>query len=170
MLSALNSFKRFCTFAGDIFAVTIIAILLLIPAVVCGALASQLVASIVGTSSIPACIGIVVSAAAYMAMVLTWLFKAYGSHPLFISFCMRHPRCREMTERAVDTGSAIWRKASHGIEVIAGALERGFAWAAGAISAVILILIIGAILYALFGALSAPWWAIVIIYLLLTKR
>jgi len=50
-----------------------------------------------------------------------------------------------------------------------GLIEGAFKWIGASIAFLVIALIIGGILYAIAGALSAPWWAIVIIILLLNK-
>jgi len=115
--------------------------------------------------------------AAYFPMLAAWLFKSYGARPGFISFCGKHRRFGAATMWSVNAGAVTWgatiaaaRMTGNVIENVFEWIGKIFGWVAKSLAVLIVCIIIGGILYAHIGALSAPWWALVIIYLLLTKK
>ncbi|SFH85481.1 hypothetical protein SAMN04515618_104168 [Collimonas sp. OK307] len=167
-MSNLSTFKRLCTTAGDVFTVMLIAVLILFPAFMCsvGILIVLMWLGLQEQGKVSLWIMGIVFVATYLPMLAVWLFKSYGARIGFIDFCNKHPRFGAATMLAVNGGGGIWRV----VRMVGKLIENVIAWLATSVMALLVCIIIGVILYALVGALSAPWWALVIIYLLLKEK
>jgi hypothetical protein len=120
-------------------------------------------------------------AVTYAFLAAVCLFRAYGAEPPFVKFCCSHPHFRSLMiwvlnqfeaggGRVSKTASGAWRILGTMTDRLATLAEHVFMWVAGSFAVLIICVLIGVVLYAIAGALSAPWWAIVIIYLLLTRK
>lgn len=172
MPAALNSFKRVCVAAADVVAIVLATVLLALPAGCFAVFVGSIMAA--AGASRPGLIHAwsmwIAFVLSYLLMAAVYLFRTYGSRPGFIRFCIAHPRFRAITTWAVDSGTAVWGRISAAIDVAAGLIERLFALTISSIAVLIVVLVVGVISYSLFGVLSAPWWAIGIIFLLFAKK
>lgn len=172
MQADTSKFKQFCNTAGDLFAVFLTAVMILFPALLLtvGILFVLLMLGLQeeGHAS-PWLIG-AVFITAYLVMVAVWLFKKYGGQPKFIEFCAKHQRFSAATMWTVDKAEKTWKTAGGLVEIVIAIIAGIFIWIGKSIAFILVVVIIGGIFYAMAGALSAPWWAIVIIYLLLNKE
>lgn len=171
-MSNISSFRKFCTTAGDMFAVALVPIVMLFPALFT-TLALIVPAKWLGlTPEGPAegLVSIPVFVLSYVVLIAVWLFKSYGARPGFIAFCQRNQRFGAATLWTVQGASIFWRKSVAMVAAFAKFLEAVIVWIGKSLVILLIVIIIGVIFYAFAGALSAPWWAIVIIYLLLTKK
>jgi len=171
MAANIERFKRLCSTVGDVFTIFLIAALIMLPALFL-TIGIMLVLIWIGLQEEGhASFWILgfIFAMSYLAMLAVWLFKAYGARSGFIDFCNRHQRFDAATLWTVEKESIAWKVILACLEVAWGLIEGAFKWIGASIAFLVIALIIGGILYAIAGALSAPWWAIVIIILLLNK-
>lgn len=179
MKEYIRTFKEACTIAGDIFAQILIALLIFIPALLVTAGLGSLLSWVGlgnGGKARP-WVGAIIFGSSYFAMIVTWLFSKYGAHPRFLSFCQKHRLLGAAIKRIVEVtsaGGALLIRAAKStarlIEAAATLIEKIVEFIGKAIAAIFFAIVIGVILYFLFGAMAtAPWWAIVIILLLLKK-
>lgn len=179
MKEYIRTFKEACTFAGDVFAQILIALLIFIPALLITVILMELLSRVglVGDGKGRFWPAVTITTASYLVMTTTWLFSKYGTHPRFLSFCQKHPLLGAVIKRTVEITSnagAVLVVIAKGIGTLIEAaitlLEGTAKFIGKAIAVIIFAVVVGVILYFFFGALATtPWWAIVIIYLLLNK-
>ena len=101
----------------------------------------------------------------YLTSVALYLHVHLVQRKTIPQYIAEHPRLHRVitaiTEFLVSVAKGIGKLVDLIGELIAGVFKVGFI--------LVILIVIGVVLYALFGAISAPWWAIVIIILLLAK-
>lgn len=184
MSASLSTFKKMRAMVGNAFAVFSIVAFTFFGSIFCVAILSALLTrlGVEEGSNFWIFANVGVLASVNLTVLAIWLFKVFGGRPGFISFCNRHPRCKKAVLRAIDAGRAV----GHGIGIVAavtakntesfvtwvieGPIGNAAAWLMQSVFVLLFLVIGGVILYSIAGALSAPWWALVIIYLLMTKK
>lgn len=172
MFANQNSFKRIYIKASNIFAVVLIFALISIPAFFC----------VIGITIALMWLGLkleekpkmlvmsILFGVFHFAMFTVWLFKKYGATSAFINFCKRNPRFRITTLLIINSATVAYSLVVAFVKSAKNLIESIFDFITRSIGIILTVLILGGIFYAAFSAFSAPWWAIVIIYLFINNK